>query len=157
MDPSWCRLTCINAAKTTKIVRKKLGWHDTTEMVEVVLFRWTSEEDAMASTNAEKSEPVAPQLRKTSELWEGDAFADLRRQMERVFQDFSKSFGSMPETIFDRGDLLDLRVDVQEADDHYEISAELPGLDQKDVELSIDDRVLTIKGEKKLESEREEK
>ena len=111
----------------------------------------------MASTNAEKSEPVAPQLRKTSELWEGDAFADLRRQMERVFQDFSKSFGSMPETIFDRGDLLDLRVDVQEADDHYEISAELPGLDQKDVELSIDDRVLTIKGEKKLESEREEK
>lgn len=111
----------------------------------------------MANMKAEKGEALAPQVRKTSDLWHGDVFADLRRQMDRVFQDFSKSFGGVPEPIFERGNLLDLRVDVQEADNHYEISAELPGMDQEDVDLTLSDRVLTIKGEKKLESEREEK
>ncbi len=44
-------------------------------------------------------------------------------------------------------------LDVVETDKAYEITAELAGLTEKDVELSIDDDVLTIKGEKKFESE----
>ncbi len=46
-------------------------------------------------------------------------------------------------------------VDVVEKEKECQISAELPGLDEKDVEVSIADDLLTIKGEKK--EEREEK
>ena len=48
-------------------------------------------------------------------------------------------------------------VDVTESDKGYKIIAELPGLDQKDVELELRDDVLTLSGEKKEEQEKEEK
>jgi HSP20 family protein len=47
------------------------------------------------------------------------------------------------------------RVDTSESEKAYEITVELPGVDEEDVSISVDDGVLTIKGEKK--SEREEK
>jgi len=43
---------------------------------------------------------------------------------------------------------------VTENDKQIEVSAELPGLERKDVEISIEDRTLTIRGEKKLEEEK---
>jgi HSP20 family protein len=46
-------------------------------------------------------------------------------------------------------------VDVSETEDAYVIEADLPGLDKKDIELSVHDTVVTIKGERK--SEKEEK
>ncbi|RZN25378.1 Hsp20/alpha crystallin family protein [Bradyrhizobium sp. Leo121] len=46
-------------------------------------------------------------------------------------------------------------MDVSETDKAIEITAELPGLEQKDVELNLTDNLLTIRGEKK--NEREEK
>ena len=46
-------------------------------------------------------------------------------------------------------------MDVAETDKVIEITAELPGLEKKDVELNVTDNLLTIRGEKK--SEREEK
>ncbi len=46
-------------------------------------------------------------------------------------------------------------VDVKEHADRYEIAAELPGLDAKDVELTIKDGVLSIKGEKRSEHSEE--
>jgi HSP20 family protein len=46
-------------------------------------------------------------------------------------------------------------VDVTETDKAYEIAAELPGMDEKNVEVRVSDGVLSIKGEK--QEEREEK
>jgi HSP20 family protein len=48
-------------------------------------------------------------------------------------------------------------VDMSETKSGFRIKAELPGLDEKDVEVSIRDDILTIKGEKKSETERDEK
>lgn len=48
-------------------------------------------------------------------------------------------------------------VDVSEADDEYIIRAELPGIKQDDVKVSVHDHTLTIKGEKKLEKEEKER
>ena len=48
-------------------------------------------------------------------------------------------------------------MDVAEKDDEYEISAELPGLDEKEVEVKVANRTLTIKGEKKEEKEERQK
>ncbi len=48
-------------------------------------------------------------------------------------------------------------MDVVESENAYELTAELPGMDEKDVELVLNDRTLTLKGEKKEESEKQEK
>ena len=44
-------------------------------------------------------------------------------------------------------------VDIEEEDDKYVIKADLPGVDKKDIEVKFEDGVLTIRGEKKTESE----
>lgn len=86
----------------------------------------------------------------------------LRRQIDGVFENFARGWP--------RGWGLDLfnemapsrlppaigavpKVDVKESKDGYEISAELPGIDEKDVELTIDGNLLTLAGEKKVERE----
>jgi HSP20 family protein len=48
-------------------------------------------------------------------------------------------------------------IDIVEKDDAYEVTAELPGLDAKNVDLQLADGVLTIKGEKKEEKEEKTK
>jgi HSP20 family protein len=49
------------------------------------------------------------------------------------------------------------RIDVAETETALTVSAELPGLDEKDVTVELEDEVLTISGEKKAESETTEK
>ena len=48
-------------------------------------------------------------------------------------------------------------VDVVESEKAYEITAELPGMDEKNIEVKVADGVLTIKGEKREETEEKEK
>ena len=47
-------------------------------------------------------------------------------------------------------------VDIFENDDHIVIKAELPGIDKKDIQVDVKDRVLTLKGERSTENEVEE-
>ena len=93
-----------------------------------------------------------------------EPFAALRRDIDQVFEDFTRSFSSMID--FDPfrrlGPAFDLKgveiapkIEVTEGKKTYEITAELPGVDEKDVSLTLQDDVLTVSGEKK--SEREEK
>lgn len=56
-----------------------------------------------------------------------------------------------------RGDWIGVRFDVSESDDAYEITAELPGLDEDDVEIEVSEGVLTVKGEKREEEEKKGK
>src|SRR3954471_6486658 len=48
-------------------------------------------------------------------------------------------------------------VEVVQSDKDIRVSAELPGLDEKDVEVLVDDDVLTIRGEKRAETEDKER
>jgi len=48
------------------------------------------------------------------------------------------------------------RVDVEERDNEFEVSMDIPGVDKKDVTVSLEDKVLTIKGERKVERNEEE-
>jgi len=74
-------------------------------------------------------------------------FNSLRQEVDRLFDDFSKDFGRFGSTA-----LLPI-IDVTETDKEIELTAELPGLEDKDVEVNIADNVLTIRGEKKAEKE----
>jgi HSP20 family protein len=110
-----------------------------------------------------KAAPPAPARREISY-----PLSDLRAEVDRLFDRFSSGFPSlsMGRDLFDwdpfhtSGGTFSVtapHVDVSETDKGYEISAELPGLDEKDINVEVKDDVLTISGEKKEESEKEEK
>jgi HSP20 family protein len=87
------------------------------------------------------------------DIWE--PFASLRRDMERLFEDFSRGAGWGPPVVSGVG--VAPRVDVSETDTEIKIEAEMPGVDEKDVEVVLSDGRLTIKGEKKQEKEEKKK
>lgn len=80
-------------------------------------------------------------------------FRSLHREMNRVFEDFFRDFDLAPALA--GGEVP--KIDVSETETEVLVSAELPGIDEKDVEVSLSQGVLTIKGEKKLEKEQKEK
>jgi HSP20 family protein len=83
----------------------------------------------------------------------------FQREVNRLFEDFSRDFSRTP-TPFGGGNEAFAsmpRVDVSESDNEYEVTAELPGIDEKDVEVTLADNVLTIRGEKKVEREERDK
>jgi len=92
-------------------------------------------------------------------LGHGDPFHALRRQMDRLFEDFAGDLSpwSRLEVPFfgSREDGLVPTVDVKETEKEIVVTAELPGLQEKDVDLTIRDGVLSLKGEKKDESKKE--
>ncbi|HAH10138.1 MAG TPA: heat-shock protein [Alphaproteobacteria bacterium] len=71
-----------------------------------------------------------------------DPFSALQNEVNRIFDGFSRLTGGQELT------LTAPRLDVAETAEAFEIHAELPGLSEKEVELSIAGDVLTIKGEK---------
>jgi HSP20 family protein len=77
----------------------------------------------------------------------------LQREMNRVFDSFWNRFERSLGELDGRFGWGAPRADVVETDKAVEVSVELPGLDAKDVEVSLTDDVLTIKGEKKAERE----
>lgn len=79
-----------------------------------------------------------------------DLFTSLQQEMNRMFEDFGSPLMREPE-----GRLLTPRIDVIENEGAVEISAELPGIDEKDVDVSLDENVLTIRGEKRFERKEE--
>ncbi|HLN08511.1 MAG TPA: Hsp20/alpha crystallin family protein [Xanthobacteraceae bacterium] len=94
-------------------------------------------------------------------------FESLRREVDRLFDDFGTGFWRAPfrRSLFDVEPFWNREltfgttpaVDVVEKDKTYEITAELPGMDEKNVEVLFSDGVLTIKGEKQEEKEEKKK
>ena len=78
-----------------------------------------------------------------------DPFAALRQEMNALFDDFFPGAGGASGPL---GAFMP-RVDVRETDGEIRVTAEMPGIDEKDVEISVDGDMLTIKGEKKEEKE----
>jgi len=77
----------------------------------------------------------------------------LHREIDKVFTDFSRNFGlpRLSPTTGEAGAFFSPSMDVVENDKALEITTELPGVSEKDVEIMIVDNMLTIRGEKKTE------
>jgi len=86
-----------------------------------------------------------------------DPFRSLQEEMNRLFDRFMGQFGMsrFGEWETPSGGPFAPSVDLAETDDEVRVSAELPGLESKDIEISVSGNSLTLKGEKK--EEREEK
>lgn len=82
--------------------------------------------------------------RRMNDLFDG-FFSDFERSLDRPSTTLPgrKAWGSLP------------RVDIAETDQEVVVSADLPGLDEKDISLNLDGDVLTVQGQRK--DEREEK
>lgn len=79
-------------------------------------------------------------------------FTLLRQDMGTMFDDFFCGFDIEP-LLTGRLGTFSPRVDVTESEKEIKIVAELPGIDEKDIDLSVTKDTLTIKGEKKEEKE----
>ncbi|HET9717413.1 MAG TPA: Hsp20/alpha crystallin family protein [Pseudolabrys sp.] len=84
-------------------------------------------------------------------------FMSLQREIDRLFDDFSRGFPSFANIPGNGGTALVPSMDVSETDKEIEITAELPGLEDKDVQINVSDNLLTIRGEKKAEKEQKDK
>jgi HSP20 family protein len=81
-----------------------------------------------------------------------DPFLSLHREMNRLFDDVLRGTG-LPATSSQGqgGSFVTAHMDVSETDKEIRITAELPGVTEQDIDVSLDDDVLTIRGEKKFE------
>ena len=81
-------------------------------------------------------------------------FGFLHREIDRLFDDLTR--GTLEAAGPAQVNLVP-SMDVNETDTEIVITAEMPGLERKDVDISIEDDVLTIRGEKKIETKKDDK
>jgi HSP20 family protein len=86
---------------------------------------------------------------------ETDPFLMLHREMNRLFEGFSRGFWLAP---FGQHRLFGgtggwPNIEVTDTDKEIKVTAELPGLEEKDIDVELANGVLSIKGEKKTETE----
>ena len=98
------------------------------------------------------------------QMWQ--PFESLRQEIDRLFEDFGRGFWRpfgrslfAAEPLFRRELTLPTMpaVDVVESEKAYELTAELPGMDEKNIEVKVVNGSLTIKGEKQEEKEEKKK
>jgi HSP20 family protein len=73
----------------------------------------------------------------------------LHREIDRLFDEFAQGIGPNGQQN------IVPNIEISETDKAIEVSAEMPGLERKDVEISIEDDALTIRGEKKIEENKD--
>jgi HSP20 family protein len=84
-----------------------------------------------------RSEPMGPVV-------------NLHREMNRLFDDVFRGFESS-HLWGNRGAWPS--IDLEETEKEYRVTAELPGLEERDVEVLLQDGVLSVRGEKRIEKE----
>lgn len=98
-------------------------------------------------------------VRREDSLPENTSLLSLQQDMNRMFDSFFRAFDAMPFSGFDESatGIFQPRLDVSENSTELRVSVELPGLNEKDLDVSISNDALTIKGEKRQEREENSK
>jgi HSP20 family protein len=94
----------------------------------------------------ESSKQVVPTKKE-----ENNPFVLFRQEMNSLFDNFSHGLDIEPG--WSRLGSFNPKVDVKESDKEIVIAAELPGMEDRDIDISLTKDALTIKGEKKQEKE----
>lgn len=89
---------------------------------------------------------------------DSDPFVSLRRGMDRLFDQVMGGFGmpNLPAPFAGTG-VMAPRVDVAETPKGIEVTAELPGIEPKDVNIELENGVLTLRAERRTERKEEDK
>lgn len=84
-------------------------------------------------------------------------FDSLQREVDRVFGEFNRGL-PFPELRSESGALwMTPKIDISEEDTFLAVTAELPGVEEKDIDVTVEKGSLTIKAEKKVEKDEETK
>ncbi len=133
----------------------------------VMRKRSNLEERSIMAENVAKVPVKQEKIEKPSSMlqtWQ--PFEGLRDEIDRLFDDFGRGMWQpFRRSLFPMAPSFRSQVkwptmpvvDVVESEKAYEITAELPGMDEKNIEVKVADGVLTIKGEKREETEKKEK
>lgn len=102
--------------------------------------------------------PVKNGMLETSDF---NSVLEKQKDFEDIFESFKKSIENSfaplrTDSVF-KSDWFKPSLDVASGSDDYTIKLELPGVDKKDIEVEVHNHTLTIKGEKRQESEEKEK
>lgn len=107
-----------------------------------------------------KTEPRKTERPSALQRWH--PFESLRREIDQLFESFDRGFWDWPfrRSVFDiqpfwrrEPSWATPPVDIVEKDKAYELTVELPGMSERDIEVRLADGELTIRGEKKQEEE----
>jgi len=110
--------------------------------------------------------PVKTEEKSTSaQVWR--PFDTLRHEVDKLFDEFGAEFWRSPfrRSLFDKDPFFRREltvgaapaVDIVEKDNAYEVTADVPGFDEKNVEVRVVNGTLSIKGERKSEKEEKKK
>ena len=82
-------------------------------------------------------------------------FGLFSREVDRLFDDMGRGWALGPIRFLEPRTATEVvpRLDVSETEQEVKVTAELPGMDEKDVTVTLEGDVLTLKGEKKAEAE----
>ncbi|MEO1135366.1 MAG: Hsp20/alpha crystallin family protein [Pseudomonadota bacterium] len=94
----------------------------------------------------------APALRDEEEA---TPFFQLHREMNRLFDDFFTDFGTPSVFAADQSGARAIHIDVKDNGKALKLEAELPGVSEDDIDVELHDNLLTIRGERKDEEEKE--
>ncbi len=83
-------------------------------------------------------------------------FHRLRDEVDRLFDDFGFSMPTRSIFSFHPRAAVIPAVELAEVDGGYEVSVELPGLEERNIDIEVEDGVLSVSGEKREESEKKE-
>jgi HSP20 family protein len=84
----------------------------------------------------------------------GTSLFDLNRQMNRLFDDLLDQDGDSG--FYAQAGMAAPAMDIHQSDKEVEVTAELPGVKEEDIDITIDQGILTVRGEKKSSRENEE-
>jgi len=90
------------------------------------------------------------------EMASEDPFEALQNTINRLFNTFRRDRGLLRGNGGDLG-IASSKMDVSETDENYEVIVELPGMDEKNIDVAITNDTLTIHGEKKHETDEKKK
>lgn len=113
-------------------------------------WNWFKSETADAPT------PAAPA--ETSQRSELSPLLGMHQELDRWMDNVMRQFGmpSLESRLGDMPTLLRPQLDIAERDQEYVITVEVPGVEEKDIKLTLDDQRLIIEGEKRQESSTKE-
>lgn len=130
-------------------------------------WNWFKKEQQEAQQSAGNLPVARSQAPGTlSSLPTTDPLLQLHREVDRLFDEAFRGFGlgfprlslpaSAPSLLPQWQGVLRPSLDIQETDKQYHITIEVPGVEEKDIQLTLDDDVLWVRGEKRQEAERKD-
>ena len=92
--------------------------------------------------------------RETGAVGAWPPFGLFSREVDRLFDDVGRGWTLAPLRVFEQRAKAEIvpRLDMSETEQEIKVTAELPGMDEKDVTVTLEGDVLTLKGEKKAET-----